>query len=115
MRIPLRIVFYPEGQRWIAHCLEFDLLGDGSTQREAIECLIKAIHCQVEMSLAHDTPGAMFTPADPEYFEMFAKGKDSSVASGEFVMTFDAVKIESAEIREYVPEATEQQSTYAHA
>ena len=28
LRVPLRVVFYKEDGDWIAHCLEFDLLGD---------------------------------------------------------------------------------------
>ena len=36
LRMPLRVVFYREEEVWIAHCLEFDLAGDGATREEAL-------------------------------------------------------------------------------
>lgn len=33
--IPLRIVLYQEDSRWVAHCLEFNILGDGDTRPDA--------------------------------------------------------------------------------
>ena len=40
LRVPLRVVFYREDEVWIAHCLEFDLAGDGMTREDwSIPCL----------------------------------------------------------------------------
>lgn len=100
LRIPLRIVFYRESGRWVAHCLEFDLLGDGPTREEALNQLGNAIGLQLEASLQHNNPTNLFTPADGKYFEMFAAGKN--VIVGELsVVRKESVEIEKTETREY--------------
>jgi hypothetical protein len=76
LRVPLRVVFYREGERWIAHCLEFDLVGDGDTKEEALRLLAEAIAVQVDASLEGDNLANLFTPADGEFFQKYAQGKD---------------------------------------
>lgn len=101
-RIPLRVVFYKEEQRWVAHCLEFDLCGDGATRREALQSLEESINIQVHESLEHDNPRNLFSPAPSEVWEKFFAGKD--VAVGELqVVTEPANRLtfESPEYREY--------------
>jgi predicted RNase H-like HicB family nuclease len=75
LRIPLRVVFYREEGQWIAHCLEFDLIGSGETREEAIGQLTAATQIQVEESLKHDNPRNLFFPAESQFFQMFAAGK----------------------------------------
>ena len=64
LRIPLRIVFYKEGRDWIAHCLEFDLVGDGPTKAKALEVLNEAIRVQVVYSFEHQNIDNLFSPAE---------------------------------------------------
>ena len=78
LRVPIRIVFYREDGRWLAHCLEFDLIGDGETQGDAWEMLCDAIAVQVAESVRSQNSANLFTPADGKYFEMYAAGKDMS-------------------------------------
>ena len=104
LRVPLRVVFYVEGESWVAHCLEFDLVGDGSTKEEAIEALSTAIAIQVSASLEFENPANLFTPADGEFFQKYAEGVD--VADGEITVRMDRLRsslpiIESVEAREY--------------
>lgn len=75
-RIPLRIVFYQDDGAMIAHCLEFDLLGDGATQDEALRALNDAIAMQVQWTVENDDPSQLFSPAPAVYEEMFAAGDD---------------------------------------
>ena len=56
LRIPLRIVLYRDGEAWTAHCLEFDLMGDGPTTNEALSNLASAIVLQAKASLEHNNP-----------------------------------------------------------
>jgi predicted RNase H-like HicB family nuclease len=100
LRIPLHVVFYQEDGSWIAHCLEFDLMGDGETKLEALESLNEAIRLQVEHSLEHNNPRNLFTPANGRYFEMFARGDD--VAVGKLEINFDSIVIDRTETREYL-------------
>ena len=99
LHVPLRVVFYKDGGGWVAHCLEFDLMGDGPTRKEALDRMIEAIGIQVEATLEHDNPANLFKPANGRFFAMFAAGKD--VAVGEFHLKFDSVVIDEAETREY--------------
>src|SRR5688572_18379668 len=101
LRIPLRIVFYKEGADWVAHCLEFDLMGDGATRKEALDQLGEAIGLQVKASLQHNNPKNLFSPADGKYFQMFAAGKDVVVGELSVVTKATCVEIEKAETREY--------------
>src|SRR5688572_8154186 len=80
LRIPLRILFYREGERWIAHCLECDLMGDGETKSQAAEQLCEALAMQLEFSLAHNNPRNLFRAADGKFFGMFAAGRDVGAA-----------------------------------
>jgi len=111
IRLPIRVVFYKEGSTWVAHCLEFDLIGDGETREEALDRLWEAITIQIEVSLQHDNPSNLFNPADGRFFEMFAAGKN--IAIGELHLGepqaprhIDRVEIEDREYREYVGGAT---------
>jgi predicted RNase H-like HicB family nuclease len=100
LRIPIRIVFYKGDGDWVAHCLEFDLVGTGATREDALEQLSTAIAMQVEFSLAHDNPGNLFSPADGKYLRMWAAGKDFK-CQGELALQFDNVSLESPDCREY--------------
>jgi hypothetical protein len=99
LRIPLRVVFYKDGQDWIAHALEFDLMGDAPTKKLAMDRLVQAISLQLEASLELNNPRNLFKPADGRFFAMFAAGKD--IAVGEVHLKLDSITIEQADAREY--------------
>lgn len=100
LRLPLRVVFYREEGRCIAHCLELDLVGDGESREEAVKQLCVAIGSQIEASLKYNNMYNLFTPADGRFFAMFAQGRD--VAVGEICLKRNAAfRIESVEGREY--------------
>lgn len=111
-RVPLRIVFYQDDGRWIAHCLEFDLVGDGDSTDSALRMLVDAIGTQVEASVKHGDPASLFVPADARLLAMFAAGKE--VAAAELHMQFEVVEIEKAEFRKYIPEHGGEMA-YTHA
>ncbi|MEX0676621.1 MAG: hypothetical protein WD063_06070 [Pirellulales bacterium] len=101
-RVPLRVVFYKEEGSWIAHCLEFDLCGDGSTKIDALRSLDESINVQVQESMEHDNPRNLFSPAPSEVWEKFFAGKD--VAVGELKLTAEPVEhmtFEGSAYREY--------------
>ena len=100
LRIPLRIVFYREDTAWIAHCLEFDLVGAGATPEDAIHRLSEAVAIQVEFSLQNNNPANLFSPADGKYLRMWAAGKDFN-CFGELALNVDNVSLEPPDCREY--------------
>jgi predicted RNase H-like HicB family nuclease len=75
IRLGIRVVFYREGGEWVAHCLEFDLCGTGATIETALESLTVAIDMQLQFSLEHQDPRALFRQADAEIMERFARGR----------------------------------------
>lgn len=78
-RMPLRIVLYRHPQtpdRWFAHCLELDLVGDGASKREALTCLEDAIKSQVQFCIDSDTMVDLVCSADSIYHRMYFTGKD---------------------------------------
>lgn len=99
VRIPIRVVFYREDDLWIAHCLEFDLLGHGRTIEEAFETLNQAIAIQFEDSVEHSNPDNLFTPAEGKYFRMFAEGE--RVAFGELRIGKMEDVVEGLDMRRY--------------
>jgi predicted RNase H-like HicB family nuclease len=99
LRIPLRAVFYRESGRWVAHCLEFDLSGDGETPEAALKDLSEAIACQVEATLQNGNLANLFSPADGKFFAMFAAGTD--LALGPLQLRKQNVTIEELQTREY--------------
>ncbi|HWB08374.1 MAG TPA: hypothetical protein VG826_04085 [Pirellulales bacterium] len=104
LRIPLRVVFYKEDGDWIAHCLEFDICGDGSSKVDALDSLSEGIRLQVEKSIEFSNWDNLFTPAEPEICERFFAGRD--IAEGELkfhVESHDPVVFQQTEYREYDP------------
>ena len=103
LRIPLRVVFYKEDGEWVAHCLEFDLIGTGSSRDDAFGALGEAVFLQIKASAEFNNPANLFTPADGKFFRMFAAGHDVAIAAMDFTAIQSAnVQIDHAETREYI-------------
>ncbi len=99
-RIPLRVVLYKEDGLWVAHCLEFDLCGDGESQGQALESLSEAIAIQVRESVAHKNINNLVSPAPGDVQAKFFAGKHT----GEMRLSIRQVypvEIEEQEYREY--------------
>ena len=107
LRIQLRVVFYRESEAWIAHCLEFDLMGDGQSKESALEMLFEAIGLQIRETVESGNMANLFSPADGQVFRMFAAGKD--IAKGVLGMPTEepSVDVSGWETREYDPETSE--------
>jgi predicted RNase H-like HicB family nuclease len=105
MRIPLRVVFYKDDGAWVAHCLEFNLMGDGATQASALQRLDEAITQQVDATLESGNWSNLFNPAPGMFLKMFAAGKD--VAHGELHVNGDSLDISGMTTREYLGDAVD--------
>lgn len=70
----VRVVLYREEEMWIAHCLEFDVIGSGETQSKAVSDLTTAMQIQIEQSIKHNNVRNLFRPADSGVYAMFAAG-----------------------------------------
>ena len=107
--IPLRAVFYRQDGGWVAHCLEFDLMGDGASREDALERLTEAIQIQVEFSLERGNPKNLFSPAPGEFFEMFASGRDVAVGNLQLCIDKLADIADEVQVREYTEEPASDQ------
>lgn len=95
--IRLRIVFYYQRDKWIAHCLETDLIGDGESKEEALKRLEDATEMQLEVSIEHGNPDNFFSPADSQLFQMFFRGKHIEMPVWTFEL--DNVNVEGIDTR----------------
>lgn len=73
--IELRGVVYREGQWWIAHCLEMDVVAEGDTPLEAITSAIELCGVKIDEALRDGSVRSIFRPAPPEIWELFARAK----------------------------------------
>lgn len=115
LRIPLRVVFYREDGDWVAHCLEFDLCGDGPTKEQAAESLIESIRLQIEYTLEHKNPKNLFSPAPSEIQEKFFAGKNTAVGELKLQFERDHIFVETSEYRVYSDDFSESDADYVPA
>ncbi len=107
-RIPIRIVFYKEGPAWVAHSLEFSLIGSGRTKRSALSMLSEAIDIQVRATLKSGNIANLIRPAEPKFFLMYAKGENIAAGALELsVSKFDHFEFGPSECREYTASEAE--------
>ena len=66
-RAEITVLGYREGEKWVAHCMEMDILGYGDTQREALKDLMDLITMQVTFAFAQGRPDLLYSPAPPEF------------------------------------------------
>jgi len=96
------VVFYREDDCWIAHGLEFDLVGHGSTKQESLGLLLKHIRAQVADSFASGNLENLFFPAPGEIFDRFATGTPDDRAVGHVVFESEQLELEGIQAREYL-------------
>lgn len=75
-RIPLRAVAYPHGKWWIAHCLELDLVAEGTDPESALHDLMDLSATQIETAIEGGNLEAVFRAAPPEIWATFARAVD---------------------------------------
>lgn len=63
LNLDLRVFGYREGDLWVAHCLEMDLLGHGKTFKSALGDLLELIEMQVSFALQEKDPSMIYRPA----------------------------------------------------
>ena len=73
--IAVHILFSEEGNLYLAHCLEFDLVAQGSTREDAFRNLLDAIELQAEYAEETGDVSQLIQPAPPEYWQLLAHAK----------------------------------------
>jgi len=75
----LRVLVYQEDEEWIAHLLEMDLVGTGSSPEEAEAELAGAFEAQLSYCIQNKLNP--FFPAPPEIFALWEQTQQEELAS----------------------------------
>jgi len=67
----LHVLSYKQNDRCIAHCLEFDLIGEGTTDKEARENLNDLIFNYLQFALKNNIAQFAYHPAPKIYWNKF--------------------------------------------
>lgn len=75
IRIDLRFVAYPDGEGWVAHCLELDLVAQGQSADEAFGNLVELCDFQIETAAQDGDLESIFRPAPSQFWALYSRGK----------------------------------------
>jgi len=70
-RLHLDVLVEKDGNHFIAHCLDLDIVAQGKTEPEARNNLIELIRDQIEFAVENDLEQLLVHPAPPEYWKKF--------------------------------------------
>jgi len=76
LRISLRAIIYREDDCWVAHCLEMDIVSEGSGPQDALRNLDDLCGLQIKVALEEGDLESIFKPAPPEIWKMYTYGDD---------------------------------------
>jgi hypothetical protein len=66
-----RGVVYREGNAWIAHCLELDIVADGPNADAAMKDLLDLCAFQIDTAIENNALESIFHPAPAKYWNLF--------------------------------------------
>ena len=71
------VLFYPDpgSKQWVAHCLDFDLVGMGRTLRDAFTELVGTIEVYVQESVALGEDVPLISPAPTRFWTAAKKAE----------------------------------------
>ncbi|MBI4691545.1 MAG: hypothetical protein HY754_14970 [Nitrospirae bacterium] len=73
--IKLNIVIYKEGEDWIAHCLQMDIVASGKSAKAVEDDIIDLIKAQIHFAIDNDNMGNIFKPAPSNIWNMIGHAK----------------------------------------
>lgn len=82
LKLDLRAVGYREGKRWIAHCLELDIVAQGDTSEKALSNLAELCSTQIEAAIEEGDLRSIIFPAPPEIWQLFFLARKKKVPAG---------------------------------
>jgi len=77
-RFSFTFLIYPSDihqGKFVAHCLELDVVAVESNRPRAIALLKQLIEDLIQAAIKDDTLGTIFTPAPPEYWQALARAE----------------------------------------
>jgi hypothetical protein len=76
IQVPMRVVLYPSAddpKMWIAHALDFDILGHGTSRKAAVIMLNEALAETVLFRIQNNLPPIELAPAPEEVWKLAFK------------------------------------------
>lgn len=77
-------IIYREGEEFIAHCLQLDIVAQAKTAEQAKRDLLDLIHVQIETAIENDNLKNLYFPAPKRYWDMLATAKVTEDAINSF-------------------------------
>ncbi len=79
VRLTLRALVYRDDDWWVAHCLETDVVAEGSTPTRAFANLQSLTDLQIRTALEDGDLQSIFRQAPPDILTLFAVGYDQNI------------------------------------
>jgi len=77
----INILESKEGDHYIAHCLEFDLVSQGATREEAKDNLAGLIFSYLQFAMEHNIEQFTYHPAPKIYWDRFKEVRKTKVVT----------------------------------
>jgi predicted RNase H-like HicB family nuclease len=76
--LTVHVLFYREEDRYVAHCLEFDLVAQGESIKDSYKNLLDAIELQTDYASETHNFENLINPAPTEYWRMLVKAESDT-------------------------------------
>lgn len=71
----LKLLLFKDSKEYVAHILDFDLVGTGATREEALKEVFDSATAQLAYALEHGNVNALFHDAPQECYEKWKKAE----------------------------------------
>ncbi len=79
--IKLNIVVYKEGEEWVAHCLQMDIVASGRSAKAVEADIIGLIKTQMRFAIDNGNVENLFKPAPSEIWKMIGQARRCDLRS----------------------------------
>lgn len=77
--LTIRVLVYKEDDQFVAHALEFDILGYGETEAAAKKNLTILLDNQLSFAACKNSPESVYFPAPKEFFDRWDKANQAKI------------------------------------
>jgi len=77
--LTIRVLIYKEREQYVAHALEFDILGYGESEAAAKKELTNLLDNQLSFAACQDAPESVYFPAPKEFFDRWDKANQAKI------------------------------------
>ena len=104
INIDLHVLSYKDGNRHITHCLDFNIVAEGATYKEAKDNLADLIFTYIRFAKEKNWEQFMYDPAPKVYWDKFIKAVRRKRIPPPLFMDPSLFKISRTEIKDSIQE-----------